>query len=79
MTAICRARRVTLALSLWFFCSDAIVLAALIWSGNRAHADDIYITQTDPFLVRMPHTRADFDEMFAVITEAEPGEKRWAE
>ena len=51
-----------------------IIAAALLIAGQALADEPIYITQSDPFLVRMPHSRADFDEMFAVITEAEPGE-----
>jgi hypothetical protein len=51
-----------------------IIAAALLIAGQALANEPIYITQSAPFLVRMPHSRADFDEMFAVITEAESGE-----
>jgi hypothetical protein len=51
-----------------------IFAAALLIAGQSMASEPIYLAQTDPFLVRMPHSRADFDEMFAVITKAEPGE-----
>jgi hypothetical protein len=51
-----------------------IFAAALLIAGQAVANEPIYITQSDPFLVRIPHSRADFDEMFTVITKAEPGE-----